>query len=449
MAAEATQAQTSLARAVARARAGEDYELAQKVRERGETISKLLAGLLKLNRVHVSDNTAFDVPVTELSRAIHELVDLLGTVHLVAVQDQVYVNDIRIPTGSGASGELSGELATHNTGGLTFHAALAPEAVRAIASAFAKAPAADLPRHTLQRRLFALGVKTVELTPRVRYIAEDDENATKRNPLEAMGRALQLVAETYDNVAAGRVLNVLPLRRVVAEFLDLGPGSPVLWDTVAEGLPHASHAVTVALVALLMGKGAGLRVGMLQDLGLAGLIHDVGYASLPEGAPAAEGLARHPGEAVRILLRQRGFHVAKLRRLRAVLDHHRDHSDPRGQPSILGELLRVAEDYATLVRVAGTRSSPAHALGAIARGAGRLYHPALTQLLVNVLGRYPPGTLLELADGRHARSASPARSPQTFAAPLVHLYDAATKAFSRELFDLAIAGVAVRRAVAG
>jgi hypothetical protein len=449
VAVEVAQAQTSLARAVARARAGEDYELAQKVRERGETTSKLLAGLLKLNKVHTADNTAFDVPVTELARAIRELVDLLGTVHLVAVQDQVYVNDIRIPTGSGASGDLSAQLATHNAGGLTFHAALAPEAVRAIVSAFATAPAAQLPRHALQRSLFARGVKTVELTPRVRYIAEDDEKATTRNPLEAMGRALQLVAETYDNVAAGRVLNVLPLRRAVSEFLELGPEAPVLWDTVAEGLPHASHAVTVALVALLMGKGAGLRVGMLQDLGLAGLIHDVGYASLPANAPAAEGLARHPGEAVRILLRQRGFHVAKLRRLRAVLDHHRDHADPRGRPSILGELLRLAEDYATLVRVAGAKGSPAHALAAIARGAGRLYHPALAQLLVNVLGRYPPGTLVELADGRMARSASPARSAQTFAAPLVHLLDPRTKTFSRDLLDLAVAGPAVRRALPG
>lgn len=446
---QAKEAQTSLARAVARARAGEDYELAQKVRESGETIAKLLAGLLKLNRVHVADNTAFDVPVTELSRAIRELVDLLGTVHVVAVQDQVYVNDIRIPTGSGASGELAAQLATHNVGGLTFHAALPPDALRAIVSAFAKAPAADLPRHTLQRRLFAFGLKTVELTPRVRYIAEDDEGATTRNPLEAMGRALHLVAESYDNVAAGRVLNVLPLRRAVAEFLELGPWSPALWDTVGEGLPHASHAVMVALVALLMGRGARLRVGMLQDLGLAGLIHDMGYASLPANAAPADGLARHPAEAVRILLRQRGFHVAKLRRLRAVLDHHRDHSDPRGQPSILGGLLRLAEDYATLVRVSGAKGSPAHALGAVARGAGRLYHPGLTQLLVNVLGRYPPGTLVELADGRLARSASAVRSPQTFAAPFVHPFDAGTNTFSRELVDLAATGLAVKRALPG
>jgi hypothetical protein len=141
--------------------------------------------------------------------------------------------------------------------------------------------------------------------------------------------------------------------------------------------------------------------------------------------------------------------VAKLRRLRAVLDHHRDHADPRGRPSILGELLRLAEDYATLVRVAGSKSSPAHVLGAVARGAGKLYHPALTQLLVNVMGRYPPGTLVELADGRLGRSASPARSPQTFATPLVHPFDARTKTFSRELLDLAVAGPAVPRAMPG
>ncbi len=47
-------AQASLARAVARARAGEDRELTQKVRQGGESVATVLAGLLKLGRVHAA-----------------------------------------------------------------------------------------------------------------------------------------------------------------------------------------------------------------------------------------------------------------------------------------------------------------------------------------------------------------------------------------------------------
>jgi hypothetical protein len=175
----------------------------------------------------------------------------------------------------------------------------------------------------------------------------------------------------------------------------------------------------------------------------------VGYAALGTGAASSgpEGLARHPGEGARVLLRQRGFSDAKIRRLRAVLDHHRGYSEPRGRPSVVGCILRLAEDYSAFVRVYGQRITPADVLGAMARAAGAFYHPALAQLFVNSLGRFPPGTLLELADGRRARSASPVRSPPLFAAPLVRLLDPAGEPRG-PILDLA-QGPAVKRALPG
>jgi hypothetical protein len=182
---------------------------------------------------------------------------------------------------------------------------------------------------------------------------------------------------------------------------------------------------------------------------VAALLHDVGYLGL-HGPDAAgpEALARHPPEGARLLLRQRGYHEGKLRRLRAVLDHHARHDAPRGPPSALGAMLRLAEDYATLLRLHGSRISPADALGGISRAAGKVYDPVLAQVLVNALGAFPPGTLLELEDGRLARSVSPVRTPETFAAPLARLYDPAARALATERIDLAL-GPRIRRALPG
>lgn len=441
-------AQRSLARAIGRARAGEDRELAQKVREQGEALAHQLAGVLKMSRVHSAENRAFDAPVESLARALAQLAGLLGPVHLAAVEDQVYVNEVRIRTeGHGSARDLGTELAKHNVGGLTFHQALDGPQIRALVAGFAAAPAPVAPRRELARALVAAGLTSVELAPRYRFRTQD-EQLHKEGSLEALRRALRLVEETYENMASGRVLNALPLRRAVAGLLDGDLSAPELWAPM-EGAPFPAHAATVALVAMLVGQRAGLDHGVLQDLGLAALLHDVGYAAVP--APAAggpEGLGRHPAEGARLMLRQRGFHEGKLRRLRAVLDHHRDHVEPRGRPSVLGEVLRLAEDYATLCRVYAGRIAPCDALGAMAAAGGRLYHPVLAQLLVNALGRYPPGTLLELEDGRYARSVSPARSPATFATPLVRTYDLRTRALTPELTDLAKAG-AVRRALPG
>jgi hypothetical protein len=447
---QVAEAQATLARAVARARAGEDRELTLKVKQGGEALAGTLTGLFKLTRVHAADNRAFDAPVMEFSRALGELVYLLGPVHLVTVEDQVYVNDVRArsETLSGVR-ELGAELARHNVGGMTFHATLDDALVRAMVAAIAEKPAPVAPRNALQQALVARGVRTVELKPRLRYLERGEDRGAARDPVEALRRAMALVEETYGNVAAGRIPNPLPLRRSVAEVLDIGPGNAAFWEALRHGLPHSSHATAVMLLTLLVGKAAGLRTGALHDLGLAALVHDVGYASVPaDVAPGPEGLARHPGEGARIMLRQRGFHVAKLRRLRAVLDHHRDHAEPRGTPSREGELLRIAEDYTTLLRLYARRISPADALGAIARAAGRYYHPTIAQLMVNALGRYPPGTLLELDDGRLVRSVAPVRSRDTFDKPLVRPIDRETGAAVGDRLDLALGG-AVRRVLPG
>ncbi len=437
-----------LGRVLGRARAGEHRQVADEVRDGGEALAHLLVAVLKLGRVHSADNRAFDAPVAELSRVLSRLVQLLGPVAVAAVEDQVYVNEVRIRSKDGSAKDLAAELARHNAGGATFHLGLSEDEVRAFTRLFAQKPTDAAPRRALQRALLDASVRSVELAPRLRFRAQSDEGESYHLPREALRRGLRLVEEAYDSLSSGRVLNPLPLRRVVAEMVEIGPEEPSLWETLGEGLPHATHAATVSLVALLVGKAAGLRKSLLHDLGLAGLVHDAGYAALGREAGGPEGLARHPGEGARILLRQRGFHEAKLRRLRAVLDHHRDHVEPRGRPSVLGETLRLAEDYATLLRVHSGRITPCDALGAIARAAGRIYHPVLAQVMVNVLGRYPPGTLLELTDGRWARSVSPVRSPETYATPLIRVYDLHTRALSPDRLDLAEGG-SVARAVPG
>jgi hypothetical protein len=440
-------AQATLARAIAKAHAGEDRELAQRVRELGEQFAHMFAGLLKMTRVHAADNHAFDVPVSEFRKALARLVELLGPVHLVTVEDQVYVNDIRVRTdGKTGARELGAELQKHNVGGATFHGALDDARTRALIAACAGRPTATSPRRALQRALLQRGIDGVELQGIYRFRTQEESEAAALDPAETVRRVLEAVTETFDNLEAGRGVNPLPLRHRVMEIIDVGPDHPVFWEEAPRSAaePHARHALSVCLLTLLVGRAAGLSQGVLQDLGVAALLHDVGYATLP-GGPAS--LEPHPGEGARLLLRQRGFQEAKLRRLRGVLDHHRDFAGSVGPPSLAGALLRLADDYANLLRLWPGRITPADALGAVAGAAGRLYHPVLAQLMVNSLGRYPPGTLLELEDGRRVRSVSPVRSPATFAAPLTRAVTA-QGSLAGPLLDLA-SGPRVKRALPG
>ncbi|HET6410668.1 MAG TPA: HD domain-containing protein [Anaeromyxobacter sp.] len=444
---ELHKAQEDLARALGRARAGEDRDLVQKVRESGEQVVHMLSGLLRLTRVHAPENRAFDSPVAEFSRALSALIELLGPVHLVTVEDQIYVNDVRIRAEPrSGTRDLGAELRRHDTGGLSFHAPLGDAAIRSLVGALAAPPAGEAKRSDLLSRLQAAQVTTVELAGLFRFRLEEGEE--QRSAEEVLRRLLGLVAETWKNLKDGRALNPLPLRRTVLDVLDLGLGAPAFWGGFpADAAPHAVHAAEVAMVALATARAAGFPSAFLQDLGIAALLHDTGYLSQGIGdGPAA--FARHPLEGARVVLRQRGFHEAKVRRLRAVLEHHRDLATPSARPTPGGAILRLAEDYANVNRFFGTRVLRADALGAMVKGGGTLYHPVLVQVMVNALGRHPPGTLLELEDGRLVRVAAPARSPELWAKPLVRPVDPRTHELLAEVEDLA-QGPRVRRALPG
>src|SRR5438309_10601902 len=95
---ELARAQESLGRSIGRARAGDDPQLAGIVREKGEQMVGLLFGLLRMSRSYAPDNPALNQPVSELTGAISRLAGLLGSINLVAVDDQVYLNEIRVRT---------------------------------------------------------------------------------------------------------------------------------------------------------------------------------------------------------------------------------------------------------------------------------------------------------------------------------------------------------------
>jgi hypothetical protein len=369
---------------------------------------------------------------------------MLGSVHLVAVEDQVYVNDIRIRAGDKASSlrDLSAELHRHNVGGITFHLPLDGPAVRALIGAVGGAPAAREPRNSLVRALQAAGLSGLELQGRFRFRMAAEADQQRPDPHAFLSRALAATDEAFQNLAAGRVPHPLPLRRVVTELLERGVADEQLWADPADVPPHALHQLRVAQLALLVGRDLGLSPNLLQDLGVAALYHDCGYAA---GSAASGGVGvsfeRHAAAGARLLLRQRGFHEAKMRRVLAILQHHRDANDGL-RPGLFGRVLRVAEDYDTLARRSG-KLSPTLALAAMLKWAGTRYDPVALQLLINALGAYPPGTLLKLEDGRVVRSAAPARSPETFATPLarcLRLADGSPAPDGLPLVDLRDAG---------
>lgn len=412
--------QRGLEKALRRAYLADDRELMGRVRDEGHRLVFLLNGLVRTSRLYSVENDALDAPAQDFATVLKGLLDLLGAVHLVSVEDHVFVNDVRLrvrPQEQAVVEAFAAELLRHQVGGLSFHAPLGTAAVKLVARALGT-PAGDPPRSALAHRLQP--VRDIEVFGRYRFRVSGERAAVVRSHDEVARQAVAIAREAVAGLGAGRLPNPLPVRRTVVDMVDALPGNE---DRAAAaplrrtgGNVGERHLVSVCHLALLVGRGLGLPEASLADLGVAAMLHDVGYV-------AGDGRTTHASAGLRLLLRQRGFHEGKIRRLRVVLEHHLAAYGPGDAPSIFARILRIADDYDVLTAPRGGQPGlpPPMAQGAMWAARGSIYDADLLALFVQTLGLYPPGSLLELSDGRWVVSISGGRDEGRFAWPLARV----------------------------
>ncbi len=448
------QVQQRLLRSLDKARIGEGEGLPAQVREEGLRFANQLAGLLRLTRVHSLENAAFRRPIEEFVLSCSALVRLLGVVHLVSVEDQLYVNDIRLRFDAGSSAEGLGPLLSrHGLGGLDFHDVLDEEATRGLLEVFTAAglTAAPPDAEAMSASLLERGVARVQLVLPLRFKLRGESVGEVTTELLRDARG-QTIDETWSALGSGKAPNTAGLRRMVLD-LAASEETDFLWSESTDTPLHLLHCMRVSGLSIMLGRALGLSEGRVEDLALTALLHDIGYAAREDaelGLGLTEGSEgrpppkeRHHTAAVRLLARVRGFQEARVLRLLAILEHHEDLVGGPHHPSLFGRILRICDDYDNLVRRGGGWVSPAVALEHMVGGAGTAYDPDLLQIFINGIGRYPPGTVLELRDGRQVRSTSFARSPESWARPQAYVYrnaDGSWPRGEREEVDLARTG---------
>jgi HD-GYP domain-containing protein (c-di-GMP phosphodiesterase class II) len=412
-------AQRHLGRTIRRARLVEDRALARTVRELGERLAHINHGLLQLVRIHDVSNSAFDSPVGEFQHVLKCLIDLLGPVNLVCVEDHVYVNDIRVrfDLHHDHAQALEKMLTRHNVGGRTYFKELTGDQVRTLLGLFSSEPDPDRPRSALQQQLNGNELSSIELQPVLRFL--DAEERVDRSLAEVYNALTGVAAETFANVASGRLPNPLPVRRMLNDMLDVTHGKDlarIAFQVDAKAPAFAQHALMVTNLSVLMARAAGLPDSSLSDLAVSAFLHDIGFCS--EGDNHTSAFESHTRSGALALLRQRGFHEARVRRLLVILEHHDPLHDPSTKPSLHARIVHIADDYDTLTRNRDGRGPvwvPADAIRFMAASAG--YDPILQQLFINRMGKYPPGSVLRLGDGTMVVSFSGARSSETFDSP--------------------------------
>lgn len=420
--------QQGLEQALERAAQADDRELAGRVREDGRRLMFMFNGLVRMSQIHDVGNEAFEKPARECASIVDGLIELLGAVHLVFVEDQVYVNDIRLRIRNPeqqAIEVLIGDLSRHDIGGISIHQHLGPDAIKALAIAVAGDAAEGSPRGAI---LEGLGrPDALELAGQYRFRVGGEPTHQQKDISAAIERGAAVLHEAVVNLAANRLPNPLPVRRAVIDLVEGLRADP---DSMAasavrlrKGPVGERHLLGVCNLAVTLGERLGLSEAALSDLGVAAMLHDIGYGTRPDKVG-------HSAAGLRMLIKQRGFHEAKVRRLLSVFEHHLPHEPLPGgrRPILFARILRIVDDFDVMSSKRPGQPlppSPATVLGRMWACRGREYDPAILTVFVQIMGRYPPGTLIELSDGRWVLSVCGARDQQRFAYPRVRVVQGA------------------------
>jgi len=223
-----------------------------------------------------------------------------------------------------------------------------------------------------------------------------------------------------------------------------------------------SHALSCMTLATLVGKELKLDGDALRNVSTGALMHDVGKLSIParilrtaQRSQVEENAYRdHCRAGVELAQASGAFSDVVLSVIR---DHH-EHLDGSGFPArakaaAIGLPARIVAVVNRYDRLCGPESPdrpamrPADALKKMWRDERTRLDPQVLAALVKVLGVYPPGTIVQLADGRFALSVSPGSKPLL---PKVIVHDASRPKDEADLLDLADeaqAGLTVTRAL--
>ncbi len=253
-----------------------------------------------------------------------------------------------------------------------------------------------------------------EATPRLVPLAEEVARAAR-----ICARSKQAVVSMFQEVRMGRAVSPELAGALVEEIsnsVERNPGALISLARLKSADDYTyMHSVAVCALMVALSRQLGLDAATTRELGLAGLLHDLGKALVPTEVLNKPGkltdeefaiIKLHPVEGHRLLVE--GAAVGEIP-LNVVLHHH-EKTDGTGYPdhlkdeqiSLYAKMGAVCDVYdaVTSNRPYKAGWDPAESIRRMAEWCKGHFDERIFQAFVKCIGIYPIGSLVKLESGR-------------------------------------------------
>lgn len=256
---------------------------------------------------------------------------------------------------------------------------------------------------------------------RVKYINKVNTGQEMESAVMSFEEAQLTAKSIMSGLRMGRTLDLNNARMVVNDCVDsvLRNESALLLLTKIKHQDEytAEHCINVAILAASFAKHLGLLEGEIRNLALCGLLHDVGKTRIPlnilnkPGSLTAEEfevMKQHTTHGRTILMGTKNF----LNTAVDVAFSHHERLDGSGYPRGLNaqqipyfaKIIALVDAYDAITsnRAYGRGRASMQALDIIHRHRGTQFDEELSDAFIQMIGIYPPGSIVEMVSGEVA-----------------------------------------------
>lgn len=227
-----------------------------------------------------------------------------------------------------------------------------------------------------------------------------------------------LIRNLMADARLGRSINCGAAKKMIAQCVQsvLHNRDALLWLTQLKHKDEytAEHSLNVSILSIAFGRHIGLSAEELNQLGLCGMMHDIGKMRIPlsilnkPGALDAKESAimrTHTVHGMKLLTSSKGMYLGAIE----VAYTHHEQLGGKGYPHGLrdeqitryAKMVAIADMYDAITsdRVYQKGRPHLEALNIMVKASGEHLDPTLTIRFIECLGIYPPGSIVEMHNG--------------------------------------------------